>query len=345
MPEILDQAATLRAAAALRNGADRAEANGGNMQEPEEPAGQQSPPATTGSGARRFDFRTPQRQNKSQLKSLKLLHENFCGPLGKALGALSGLPCPVKLESLTPEKLAKSPARVYACASAAGGTFLIAFSRPVAWLLLERLLGGAGSAAAAQDRPHSEIEKNILSNLLAAPVLARYAETWAKIVPAQFTQGPFVDDIYSVPGMTADTETVAVTFSFSLGSVDGELAVILPFSFLKPLMPELDMAKILNSGVDGGRSAAEDKTLLAIPVGLRVFFSSIEIKVKDLNSLAKGDVLRLDTRPEDEVTVVVEGQPRFAARTGKVGNGLGVQITRALERKNTKDGDKNANSK
>ena len=345
MPEILDQAATLRAAAALRNGAGRAGADGGTMEEPEnaprQPAGRGEPET----GATRFDFRTPPRHNKTQLKSLKLLHENFCAPLAKTLSALSGLPCQARLESLTPEKLAKSDNRVYACASAGGGKLLLAFSRPAAWLLLERLLGGSGGAAPPQDRPHSEIEKNILSNLLAAPLLALYGETWARIAPAQFTPERFVDDVYSVPGLDAGTETVAVTFSVKLGSVDGEFAVILPFSFLKPLMPELDMAKILNSGIDGARTAAGDKALLGIPVSLRVFFGRIDIKVKDLNSLSKGDVLRLDTRPEDEVTVEVEGQPRFAARTGKVGNGLGVQITRLIDHKQTKDGEKNANSK
>jgi flagellar motor switch protein FliM len=161
----------------------------------------------------------------------------------------------------------------------------------------------------------------------------------------KFLPGQFVDDVYGVPGFSADTETVAAVFSLKLGAADGEFAVILPFAFLKPLMPELDMAKLLNSGQETGKAAAGDKALLGIAVNLKVFLGRLEIKVKDLNSLAPGDVLRLDTRPDDEVTVEVEGQPRFAARTGKIGAGLGVQIIRMIEPEKQKEGDKNANSK
>jgi flagellar motor switch protein FliM len=153
-------------------------------------------------------------------------------------------------------------------------------------------------------------------------VLARYAEIWSRIAPVQFSPGEFADDVYSVPGLAAGTETVAVTFSLKLGDADGELAVILPFSFLKPLMPELDIAKILNSGQEAAGPGAGDKSLLGIEVNLRVFLGRLDIKVKDLNNLAKGDVLRLDARPEDEVTVEVEGQARFAAKTGKIGAGI-----------------------
>ena len=342
MGPLTDQAATLRAAAALRQRAGGAENNGGNMRDPAdndgEPGGGGRPKASP------FSFSQPPRHNKEQLRSLKLLHENFCQPLAKMLNILSGLPCRVMLQSLAPEKLALADTRVHLCAACSnGGRFLLAFSRPAAWLLLERLLGGSGGADSAQDRPHSDLEKSILSQLLATPVLDVYAETWASIARVQFAPERFVEELSCAPGLSAATETVAAVFSLRLGDTAGELAVLLPFQFLKPFIPGLDMVKILNAGQEAGGAPAGGKALLGIPVNLRVFFGRIDIKLRDLNGLAKGDVLRLDTRPDDEVTVEVEGLPRFGARTGKVGNGLGVQIVRILAQEKPKDGDKNAN--
>jgi flagellar motor switch protein FliM len=344
MPAGPDQASALRAAAALRDGTEAGKTDGDNMQNPVTPEEQ---PADSGAERAKsipFNFNQPPRHNKTQLRSLKLLHTNFCQPLAKTLAALSGLPCQVKLESLTPQKLTGSDTSVYLSATAGGGRFLLAFSRTSAWLLLDRLLGGSGNGEAAPNRPHSGIEKNILSRLLAGPVLARYSEIWGRITPVTFSIEEFVDDVYSVPGLSAATETVTAVFSLKLDAAEGELAVILPFSFLKPLMPELDMAKLLNSEQATGKTAG-DKALLGIAVNLRVFLGRIEIKVKDLNSLTHGDVLRLDTRPEDEVTIEIEGQPRFAGTTGKIGNGLGVQIVRPIKQEKINDGGKNASNK
>ncbi len=335
MPAGPDQASALRAAAALRGGAEAGKTDGDNMQNPVTPEEQPADAGAERAKSLPFNFNQPPRHNKTQLRSLKLLHTNFCQPLAKTLSTLSGLPCQVKLESLTPQKLAGSDTSVYLSATAGGVRFLLAFSRTAAWLMLDRLLGGSGSGEAAPNRPHSGIEKNILTRLLAEPVLARYSEIWGRITPVNFSIEGFVDDVYSVPGLSAATETVTAVFSLKLDAAEGELAVILPFSFLKPLMPELDMAT--------GKTAG-DKALLGIAVNLRVFLGRIEIKVKDLNSLSHGDVLRLDTRPEDEVTIEIEGQPRFAGKTGKVGSGLGVQIVRPIKQEKTNDGGKNASN-
>lgn len=306
------------------------------------PAG--TPAAAPGADARPYNFNEPPRHNKSQLRSLRMLHESFCAPLAKTLGKVSGLPCHVKFEALSPEKLAQSETMVYVSASNGAENFLFALARPAVWLLLERLLGGPGGDN-PETRVHSDIEKRVLSQLLLKPVAAAYGEIWARIAPVTFALGKFENDIFSLPGFTSATETVAAVFSVKLGESSGQLKVILPFSFLKPLIPELDVTKILGAGIAPGTAAPGGEALLGIAVNLRVILGSIDLKLKDLNSLMPGDVLRLDARPDDEVIVEVEGQPRFAGKAGRVGKSLGIQVTKEIEHTNKRDGETNGNKK
>jgi len=292
-----------------------------------------------------FDFTRQVPHSRTHLRSLKLLHDNFSAPLSKTLAAVSGLPCKVKLKSLAAEKFVQAEDSVYASYRSESGKFLLGFSRQLGWLLLERLLGGKGGSQTPGARPHTPIERRVLSQLLLRDVGTAYAETWARIKPVEFTLDKFEDDAYLLPGLSRESEAAAAVFSVRLGETDGEFSAVLPFEFLKPLMPEMDVAKMLRTGSEPGGAQPAGDALMGVSVGLKVFVGRIEIKLRDLNGLAQGDVLRLDARPDEEVVVEVEGQPRFAGKAGRVGKGLGVQITRTLEPENKKDGEKNGNRK
>ena len=236
---------------------------------------------------------------------------------------------------------------MHICAAAARNKFLIGLGRPAAWLLLERLLGGKGKAAASPERPHSELEKRVLLQMLLTPVLQHYTELWTRVTPVEFTLEHFTGEDGAIPWLPPAAETISAAFKLTLGGTESEIAFILPLPFLKPLMPELDISKLLRgeeeeNAAAGAPAAAADNSLLTVPVNLRVLLGSIDVRLKDLNSLAVGDVLRLDARPEDDVRIDIEGQPRFAAKIGRLGGSLGVQIVRSLEQNNNKDGGKNA---
>lgn len=287
-----------------------------------------------------YDFRQVPSHNKAQLRSLRLLHESFCGPLARTLGAVSGLQCKAALESLEPLKAGLPQERAHVCASSGRNRFYLGLERAAGWALLERLLGGKGAPGAAPERPHSEIEKRVLLQLLLKPLLGAYRDLWARVAPLQFSLDQFAEaDAAAAPG------SLEAVFVLDFGGQQGRLAFVLPPAFLKPLMPELDMTKLLSADQEAPAGAAAGGAMLGVPVNLRIFLGRIDIKLRDLKSLSAGDVLRLDARPEDEVTVEVEGQPRFAAKVGRIGNSLGAQIVRSLEAAKGKDGDKNGNAK
>lgn len=296
-----------------------------------------------------FDFRSPPPHNRAQLRSLKLLHEGFCSPLAGALAAAAGLPCKVKLDGVTAGKFEAEGNRVYASLDDGPRRALLAIDRSLTWLLLERVLGGPGSGAPAPERAHSSIERRVLAHTLMGRLAACYGEIWAGVSARDFAFGKFEDDPCSAEGFEKGAEVAAAAYSVSLGGTEGKLSVLLPFAALRPLLQDMAPEKILMTGIGPAPAAqaapAPRGALLSAPVSLKVILGRIDIKLKDLNGLAPGDVLRLDARPDDEVVVEVEQQARFAGKPGRAGKLLGVQITRKLEEAKTKDGEEHGKHK
>jgi flagellar motor switch protein FliM len=56
------------------------------------------------------------------------------------------------------------------------------------------------------------------------------------------------------------------------------------------------------------------------------------IKTKDFLSLDVGDVITLDTNPNDEARVMVEGAPKFYGYVGSYRGNRAVRITRDIPR-------------
>jgi len=293
--------------------------------------------------ASHFDFRDPPKHNKMQLRSLRVLHENFCEPLSRTIGALTNMPCKATLAGLSAEKAVLQPARAHICAASSRSKFLIGLGRAAAWLMLERLMGGKGLPGPVPERPYSELEQRVLLNMSLTPVLKHYNELWARVTPVEFKLENFAPE-GPVAWLPPASETITAVFKLIIGGTESEIAFILPLPFLKPLMPELDISKLLRGEEEEGpQTGASDNSLLSVPVNLCVLLGKIDVRLKDLNSLAVGDVLRLDCRQGDEVRVDVEGQPRFSAKVGRLGGSLGVQILRSLEQTTkTKDGGRNA---
>lgn len=302
--------------------------------------------ANTAAKASPFDFRSPPQHNKTQLRSLKLLHEGFCAPLAGALAAAAGRPCKVSLDGLSAEKFEAAGERVYVSLEEGPRRALLAMDKSLIWLLLERLLGGGGEAAAAPARAHTLIERRVLAQTLMGRLAACYGETWAGISAREFSFGKFEDDPCASEDFAKGSEVASAVYSVSLGGTEGKLAVLLPFSSLRPLLQVLAPAKILMAGRGPAPAGPAPRgALLSATVSVKVILGRIDIRLKDLNGLAAGDVLRLDARPDGEVVVEVEQQPRFAGKPGRAGKLLGVQITRKLEEQRTKDGEEHGKHK
>ena len=312
-----------------------------------------APAAPAGSGVERrvqsIDFRKPSRLSRDQLRALQQLHDAAAVALSSALSDILHAPVEVSLVAVeavtygTFNSALPTPACIQTfCARAAErrggsegpgaepveGRGLLAMDIPLAFGIIERLLGGRGQAL-EQPRPLTDIEQAVVT----APLLSiteRLAAAWGAVArvelrPEALEMSPKAAQIHAV-------QEVVVQIIFALGGevCVGDLNVCLPLSFVEQLLPRAapDLAAVLEertTRADGDE--AMRRAVSAAPVRVAAELGRARLSVLDLLDLQPGYVVRLDRCVDDPLTVTVERTPHLVGRPGLVGQKLGLRIT------------------
>ena len=206
-------------------------------------------------------------------------------------------------------------------------------SLPLVDAMFDRLLGGPGRAAQRQ-REITEIESSIL-RLITQRMLPPMADAWSGVGAIT----PILEDtIFSpvyIPAAVPGTAAALVVLESAIGDTTGTLSIAIPYTVLEPVMGKLSTQKWLASprqpGNDAEAAASPFRPLRQAQVPVTVVLGQVTATLADLLCLGAGDVLRLDTTPGDELTVMINGQPKFGGQPGKLGGQAAVQITRVVE--------------
>src|SRR5277367_3638047 len=132
------------------------------------------PAASTGKTAvAPFDFSRLDRIPKSQLRAVHLLHENFIRTLSSSLSAYLRAFVSMNLVSLEQIAYAEfvegfsSPTFIaYIGLDPYDGSAVMEINQALVFTFVEMLLGGSGAAPLTPQRKSTEIEKNLMKNLL-----------------------------------------------------------------------------------------------------------------------------------------------------------------------------------
>ena len=140
-----------------------------------------------------YDFRRTERIPKDQLHAIRMLHENFARRMAATLSAYLRAYVVVNLVSVeqisfmefiqvlpSPTILVSLGIKPY------DGLILLEMNPPLAFPILEMLLGGTGKVATKIDRAITEIEQNILDGLLSI-ILNEMRAAWHSVAAMEFS--------------------------------------------------------------------------------------------------------------------------------------------------------------
>src|SRR5580704_7985143 len=120
-----------------------------------------------------YDFRRTERIPKDQLHAIRMLHENFARRMAASLSAYLRAYVVVNLVSVEQISLLEfiqvlpSPTILISLGiKPYDGAVLLEINPPLAFPILEMLLGGTGKVSTKIERAITEIEQNILDGLL-----------------------------------------------------------------------------------------------------------------------------------------------------------------------------------
>jgi flagellar motor switch protein FliM len=289
---------------------------------------------------RAYNFWSPNRFSKEQIKAIELLHEDLAERLSSSLPSFIRTEFRARVVHMEQGKFSDflkdmpEEALFHLISLAPLPSFMItSISSNISNLLLEYQLGG-GESKTKDDHQLTEIDRSLIKGIV-SQMLNDIKAAWAKVAAIE----PVLEDSTSnhrwVQMMMGNDRILMITFEVEVQGITGAMYMYIPFKTIKPIMkvlsPHVVLAGKRQQKVDEGRQDEVHETLMKVSLPLRVFLGSTQLSVKDFMEMQPGDVLRLNTSVNRDVTMYAGDQPRFSVQLGKVGSQLAAQITTVLE--------------
>jgi len=285
-----------------------------------------------------YNFWSPDRFSKEQMRAVEMVHEDLAERLTTSLPSFLRTnlrPRVVHIEQgrfhdFLKDLPANSLFHVITLAPLPGQMVLM-ISPDIGVVILEQRLGGRVDRE-KRERNLTEIDQSLLRGLV-EHMMNDLKAAWSKVVTVE----PGIEDTtvnqHWVQMMMGNERMMLVTFELTIQDTTGTMNIYIPFSMLKPIANDLNphawiAGKKEKSADPVARQAAMD-SIYQISLPVDVLLGKTKITIQEFIDLEPGDVLKLESAPNQELPVFVANEIRFYALAGKVGNHVAAQIVRA----------------
>lgn len=285
-----------------------------------------------------YDFSRPSKFSKEHLRTLEIIFEHY--------GRLLSTNLPVYLRKNIQVEVMNSEAVTYMEFSNSlsnpvllgivnfeplEGNIIVEMASKLGYAIVDRMLGGEGEPL-DKVREFSEIELLIIERIMIACVqLLR--EPWDNVLDVH----PRLERIETnsqFAQIISPSEMIAiVTISIKIGDVEGFMNICLPYITLEPVMDKLN-TKFWYSNMQE-RVAMEyadtiEPLIEKAIVPVKAILGKSVISVNDFSGLQVGDIIRLNTKVNQELDVYVGDIKKFTALPGATGEDYAVRITSVI---------------
>lgn len=288
--------------------------------------------------ARIYDFRSPDKFSKEQLRTLQMIHENFARRVSSSLAAYLRAVAQLTHVHIEQGSFADFMQNIPPFSLAAvlkmnplPGRALLTLDSATTTIAIDRLLGGFGRPV-NDEREVTDIEQSLIQGLIKY-LADGLREAWQNVIELEITieETTLSTDFIQV-ALPADA-AIFLGFEIKIRDSIGAMSICLPYSVLKPILSELSPHTWVSGGT--GREGVHHQELLKhlkhIDIDLTVLLGGAVVDFNELLHLQKGDVLVLDTMIDRYLTVLVGESEKYLGQPGLRGRNMAVQITEALK--------------
>ncbi|MCI5937657.1 MAG: flagellar motor switch protein FliM [Eubacterium sp.] len=281
-----------------------------------------------------YDFARPSKFSKEHLRTLVFIFENYARLLSTNL--------PVYLRKTVQVEVMHSEAATYQEFSNSlsnpvllglvnfaplDGNIIIELATGLGYAIVDRMLGGDGQPL-EKNRDFTEIELSILERIMVI-CTNLMVEPWQSVQQLEPMLERIETNSQFAQFITPNEMTSVVTMSIKIGNVEGLMNVCIPYTVLEPVIDKLNTKYWYSSAQvkdeDIYRDAIEESLQKAhIPV--RAIMGKSAISVNDFVHLQVGDIIKINTRIEDELDVYVGNIKKFSAIPGTHEDSYAVKI-------------------
>ncbi len=284
---------------------------------------------------RNYDFARPSKFSKEHLRTLEIIFEHY--------GRLLSTNLPGYLRKNIQVEVMNSEAVTYSEFTNAlsnpvilgvvnfaplAGNIILELATNLGYAIVDRMLGGYGKPL-GKNRDFSEIELTVIERIMVICTnLLR--EPWQNVMNME----PRLERIETnsqFAQVISPSEMIAiVTLNIKIGDVEGLMNICLPFITLEDVMDKLNTKYWYSTMQRDDRVSYEEviQSLISrasIPV--RTVLGTSTIAVNDFINLQIGDIIKLDTKVDQELDVFVGNIKKFTALPGSSGDAYAARVT------------------
>jgi len=280
---------------------------------------------------RTYDFRSPDKFGRDQLRALHMLYEDFGRLVSYSLSGRLRATVDAKVTSVAQsnhEQFVKEQGETCVlailCLEGLQGKALLEVDRSLAMVMIDRLLGGNGSQMVLA-RALTEIEKAALRSLMTI-MMETMAEVWKGIAEIKVSLESLEDNTLFVQSLASREVTVEIRLDMRVGEALGHLRLCIPYYSLEPVLPSLTLRQRLSRPSEDEIAGLSYEDVLHLGIEVVVELGRVYLPFGEVQELGTGDIIRLNTPVEAPVTILVGGKPKARGFLGKAGKNLAVKV-------------------
>ncbi|WP_201352592.1 flagellar motor switch protein FliM [Hydrogenimonas urashimensis] len=270
-----------------------------------------------------YDFKRPNRVSKEQLRAFRGIHDKMARSLASHISSVMRSIVEIQLHSVDQmtygEFLMSLPSptsfNVFSM-KPLDGSGILEINPSIAFPMVDRLLGGTGEPYETT-REFTDIELNLMDSILRI-IMGTLKEAWAPVIEIF----PNVESKESSPNViqiVAQNEIVVmVVMEIVIGHSSGMMNICYPVITLESILNKLGSRDFMLTETNAKKS--RNKELKALVGGARVnvhaYLGDAELSLRELLSLKKGDIIRLDRPADDTAVINADGKDRFIGKIG-----------------------------
>lgn len=285
-----------------------------------------------------YDFARPSKFSKDHLRTLEIIFENY--------GRLLSTNLPAYLRKNVQVEVVNAEANTYSeFANALSnpvilgvvnfapleGNIIIELSANLGFTIVDRMLGGGG-APLERNRDFTEIELIILERVLEV-CTNLLVDPWESVVSIEPRLERIETNSQFAQFISPGEMTAIITMSVKIGSVEGLMNICIPYSCVEPVIDKLN-TKYWYSSMKERDSGAYQEVIEDIidyaKIPVKAMLGRSTISVNDYINIQIGDIIKLDTKVNDELEVYVGNIKKFTALPGATSDSYAVRVTSVI---------------
>lgn len=285
-----------------------------------------------------YDFKRPAKFSKEHLRTLELIFDHY--------GRLLSTNLPVYLRKNVQVTVASSETITFSEFSNSlanpvilsiinfrplAGDIVMEITSNIGFSIVDRMLGGQGGTL-DKTRDFSEIEMSIIEKMVTI-CMQLLREPWKNVIDIN----PVLERIETNPQFAqiiAPNEMIAIiTLNIKIGDVEGFMNVALPFVTIESIIDNLNTKfwfSTMANYTDEEGSEYIEKMLKKVEVPVKAVLGQSTITVNDFRTLQIGDIIRLDTNVDNDISVYVGNIKKFTAVAGANDDKFAVKVTSVI---------------